>query len=43
MVESAHIDRAHHDGKSKKALQETVALDEAVMSALLLLQDQLLV
>ncbi|XP_078338081.1 alkaline phosphatase-like [Crassostrea virginica] len=33
LIESARIDHAHHDNKAKNALEETVALDEAVKVA----------
>lgn len=34
LVEGGRIDHAHHDGRARRALEETVALDEAVAAAL---------
>ncbi|XP_076061871.1 alkaline phosphatase, tissue-nonspecific isozyme-like isoform X2 [Oratosquilla oratoria] len=39
LVEGGHIDRAHHDGLARIALDETVALDEAVQVALEMTQE----
>ena len=39
MVEGARIDHAHHDGLVNRALEETVALDEAVAGVIKSLKD----
>lgn len=34
MVEAGRIDHAHHDGNAKRALEDTIAYDEAIKAAL---------
>lgn len=45
MVEGGRIDHAHHDGNARRALEDAIALDEAVRTAVELvdLQDTLVV
>lgn len=45
MVEGGRIDHAHHDGNARRALEDAIALDDAVRAALELvdLQDTLVV
>lgn len=45
MIEGGRIDHAHHDGNARRALEDTIALDQAVRAALEMvdLQDTLVV
>ena len=39
MVEGARIDHAHHDGLANRALEETVAFDQALSGVIKSLKD----
>src|SRR3546814_20960215 len=40
LIEAGRIDHAHHGGNARRALEDTVALDEAVAAAMAMTKDR---